>query len=232
MEYSVLKENERLDDLQLNNLFIIQSKEMYCFTSDAVLLSDFCKIKKNEIVFDFGTGSGIIAVLLAVKTEAKFIYGIEVQPDLCDMAKRSVNLNLLSEKIEILNLDIKDLYKALNQQADVIVCNPPYFKSSDDLKNKNLNIAIARHEHSINLNEICLAAKRQLKFKGRFYIIYPADRLIELINALTDNNLQAKKLQLVQANSKTPPHLVLVESVLGGKSGVKILNNLIIKEDK
>lgn len=224
----MLKENERLDDLQLNNLFIIQNSKKYCFTSDAVLLGNFCNIKKEDVVIDFGSGCGIIAILIAAKTEAKFIYGVEIQADLCDMAKRSVNLNNLSEKIEILNLDIKNLYKNLNYEADVIVCNPPYFKSSPEFKNKNLDIAIARHEHSTNLKEICLAAKRQLKFKGRFYIIYPTDRLIELIAALIESNLQPKKLQLVQANLKMPPHLVLIESVLGGNSGIKVLNNLII----
>ena len=143
----MLKENERLDDLQLKNLFIIQSREKYCFTSDAVLLSDFCNVKKDEVVIDFGTGSGIIAVLLTAKTEAKFIYGVEIQPDLCDMAKRSVSYNKLEKKMEILNLDIKDLYKHFKSQADVIVCNPPYFKSSENLKNKNPAIAKARHEH-------------------------------------------------------------------------------------
>lgn len=227
----MLKENERLDDLQLNNLFIIQNKEKYCFTSDAVLLSNFCNVKTGETVIDFGTGSGIIAILLAAKTKAKFIYGVELQPDLCNMAKRSISYNNLDEKIEILNLDIKDLYKSLNVQADVIVCNPPYFKSSDSLKNKNPDIASARHEHSINLSELCLAASRKLNFKGRFYIIYPADRLAELVNTLIINKLQPKKLQLVQANLKTAPHLVLIESVLGGKSGVRVLNNLIINNN-
>ena len=223
----MLKENERLDDLQRDNLYIIQNRQKYCFTCDAVFLSDFCIVKDNESVMDFGTGSGVIAILLSAKTKAKHIYGVELQEDMCDLARRSVEYNKLIDRIEIINADIKHLYKTFRQKVDVIVCNPPYFKTGDKVVSKNKDVALAKHEKNLSLDEWCLAAKRQLNYRGRFNVIFPAQRMIELINTLCNNNLQPKRLQLVCNKNKTP-HLVMIESVLGGKPELKILENLII----
>jgi len=226
MKDFILRENERLDDLQINNLCVVQDKTKYCFTSDAVILSNFVKAKRKEIVYDFCCGCGVISILLYAKYNPKKIYGIEIDKDLYNLAVKSVQYNKLEEKIEIINCDILDTHKQNKERAQVIVCNPPYFKTARaEFKNENSNKANARHD--IDLNNLCASVAKNLDFGKRFYIIFPSDRLTELIEVLLKHNLQPKILQLVQAKDK-PPHLVLIESVLGGKSGVKIISNLII----
>ncbi|MCL1900827.1 MAG: methyltransferase [Firmicutes bacterium] len=226
MEEFFLNENERLDDLQINNLYVIQDKTKYCFTSDAVVLSNFAKVKRNEIVYDFGCGCGVISILLYAKYSPKKIYGIEIDSDLYNLAVKSARYNKLEDKVKIINCDILNAHKQNLEKAQVIVCNPPYFKTKDfAFKNENPNKAFARHD--VNLNDLFKAVTKNLDFGKRFYIIFPSDRTAELIETLLKYNLQPKTMQLVQAKHK-PPHLVLIESVLGGKSGLKVLNNLVL----
>lgn len=231
---NLLKNNERLDDLQLKGLKIIQNPDKYCFTSDSVLLSSFAKIKKGETVCDFCSGCGIIAILLAAKNEGvKKIYGIEIQAYLCDMAKRSVQLNGLLEKIEILNIPLQQAYTVLGYNtADVIVCNPPYLAHHFAMAGENEDIAAARHEISINLKEIIGQAKKMLKFKGRLYMIQKSERAAEVIFEMISCNIQPKTMQSVQARADKEPHLVLIEGVYGAKSGLKWLKPLYILNDK
>jgi len=226
MEKILLNGNERLDDLQINNLFAVQDKTKYCFTSDAVILSNFVKIKRDEIVYDFGCGCGVISLLLYAKFSPKLIYAIEIDNDLYNLALKSVKYNNLEDKIKIINCDIKDVHKQNLQRPQVIVCNPPYFKTAV-YKNENSNKAFARHDYSINIDDLCCAVGKNLDFGKRFYVIFPSQRMAELIDSLLKYNLQPKMLRLVQAKDKAP-HLVLIESVLGGRSGIKILNNLVI----
>lgn len=222
-----LRENERLDDLQIGNLYIIQNKTKYNFTADAVLLAGFSKVKNGDVVVDLGTGSGVIATLIAYKSKAKKVYGVELQAELADMAKRSVEYNKLQDRIEIINCDMKECHKTINS-VDVVVCNPPYFKSGSCEKNLSKEIALCRHEIAINLNEVILSAKRLLKFGGKFFLVHKSDRLAEIIYLLKSNGLEPKRIRLVQALENTPPHLVLIESKLGGQQGVIVEQNLIL----
>lgn len=228
MQEIFLNENERLDDLQINNLYVVQDKTKYCFTSDAVILSNFVKVKRNEVVYDFGSGCGVISILLYAKYNPKKIYAIEIDSGLFKLAEKSVRYNKLENKIKVVNCDLVDLHKQNLERAEVIVCNPPYFKTKNfAFKNENSNKAFARHDYSININDLCKAVTKNLDFGKRFYIVFPSDRTAELIEVLLKHNLQPKTMQLVQAKEK-PPHLVLIESVLGGKSGLKVLNNLVL----
>lgn len=230
MKDIVLNENERLDDLQIKGLKIIQNSEKYCFTSDAVLLSSYAKAKKGEIVCDFCSGSGIIAMLLYAKNpDIKKIYGIELQKELADMSQRSVDLNGLTEFIEILNIPVQKAYEKTGcNVADVVVCNPPYFKKNTSILSISKEIAIAKHEIEINIHEIIESAKKVLKFKGRFYLIHQAERTAEIIYEMTSQNIEPKVLRIVQARSDKAPHLVLIEGVYGGKSGIKLSKPLIL----
>ena len=231
---NLLKENERLDDLQLKELKIIQNPDKYCFTSDSVLLSSFAKVKKGETVCDFCSGSGIIAILLAAKNEGvKKIYGIEIQEYLSNMAKRSVQLNGFAEKIEIINMPLQQAYTVLGYNStDVIVCNPPYSVQHFAMTGENKEIAIARHEISINLKEIIEQAKKLLKFKGRLYIVHQAERAAEIIYEMINCNIMPKTMRSVQARADKEPHLVLIEGVYGAKSGLKWLKPLYILNEK
>ena len=131
MEAGLIKDGERIDDLQRDGLKIIQNKEKFCFGIDAVLLSDFSKVKKDEIVLDIGTGTGIIPILLSAKTRGRHFTGLEIQQESADMANRSVTLNGLENRIEIVNGDIKDSLKFFKRESfDVITSNPPYMIES------------------------------------------------------------------------------------------------------
>ena len=229
-----LKEGERFDDLQRDGLQIIQNPDLYCFSSDAVLLSDFAKIRYGQTAADLGTGSGIVAFLLAAKTKAKLIYGIELQTPLYDTAVRSAAANGLSDRVKIINADMRKVYEIIGCGGmDVVTVNPPYRKTgSGDKSAKNESTRLARHEVTVTLPEVIESAARLLKFGGKFYMIHRADRLDEIFLYTKQNNISIKTLQLVQPDADKPPHLVLIEGVTGGRAGVKILSNLIISEQE
>ena len=136
---SILKENERIDDLEYKGLKIIQNIDGFCFGIDSILLSDFAKeIKDNSKVLDLGTGTGILSILLSEKTKLNKIYGIEIQKDIAEMANKSVLLNNLQEKVEIINYNIKDINNIFEKNSfDAIVTNPPYKKINSGKQNES-----------------------------------------------------------------------------------------------
>lgn len=215
---------ERIENLDYN-LKIYQNSALYTFTSDAVLLAKFASAKPSDIVVDLGTGSGIIALYLAKKTLAKKIYGVEIQKSLAEMAIRSVELNNLQNRIEIVNMNMLD-FKA---SADVVVCNPPY-KKAGNIVNQSSSAAIARHEVEINLDKLILTVKRLLKFGGKFYVSYDANRSAELIYKLSKNGLEPKTMFFTQSNPEADASLVFIKAVLGGKPSVRVLKTLITND--
>lgn len=225
-----LKQSERLDDLQLKELKIIQNPLNYCFTSDAVLLSSFSKIKKGETVFDFCSGSGVIAILLYGKNEGvKKIYCVEIQKELAEMSQRSIALNNLQDYITVLNIPVQKANEHTGYNiADVVVCNPPYSKAGSSIINTLDSIAAARHEIHINVKELINSAKKVLKFKGRLYIVHQAERTAELIFEMINAGIEPKTLQMVAAREDKKPHLVLIEGIYGAKSGLNVLKPLNI----
>lgn len=223
-----LNENERLDDLQIGGLYIIQDKTKYNFTADAVLLAGFSKVKNGDVVVDLGTGSGVIATLVAYKSKAKKVYGVEIQAELSSMAKRSVEYNNLQDRVEIINCDMKEFYKTIDKTVDVVLCNPPYFKKETCAKNISEEIAICRHEIKATLNDVILSTKKILKFGGKFFLVHKADRLAEILFNLKSNGLEPKRIRFVQSLASSAPHLVLIESVVGASEGVIIEKNLIL----
>lgn len=228
-----LLEGERLDDLQINGLRIIQHPGLYCFSSDAVLLANFAKAKYGETVVDMGTGSGIIAFLLAAGTRAKMICGVELQESLAGMARRSAEGNGLTPRVKILNADMRTVYETIGREAaDVVTVNPPYRPAgSGDKSAKNESTKIARHEVTITLPEVIESAARLLKFGGRLYMIHRADRLDDIFFHARQSNIAVKALRLVQPKADKPPHLVLIEGQKGGKPGVCVGENVIITDN-
>ena len=229
---SYLHKGERLDDLRINGLKIIQDPRLYCFSSDAVLLADFAKARYNGVAADLGTGSGIVAFLLAAKTKARTIYGIEIQEGLCDTARRSAELNGLDGRVKIICGDMKDAYKLIGAEScDVVTVNPPYRPDgSGDKSAKNESVRLARHEIAIDLQGAAESAARLLKFGGRLYMIHQSQRTDDIFRALDKNNIAVKVMRFVQPTPQKPPHLVLIEGLRGGRSGVKVLPNLVISE--
>lgn len=225
-----LKENERIDDLEFEDLKIIQNTKGFCFGIDSVLLSDFAKnIKKNSTIVDLGTGTGIISILLSKKTEAKKIYGIELQEEVCDMASRSVLLNNLQDKIEIINKNIKNISDTLGiNVCDVVVTNPPYKKYGTGLLNENDSKIISRHEKECTLEDVIKQSFKILKDKGLFYMVHRPDRLVDIIYLMRKYKIEPKEIRIVYSNIKSKAVLVLIKGIKNAGEELKVLSPLYI----
>lgn len=224
-----LKENERIDDLQRNGYRIIQKTDGFCFGMDAVLLSGFAFVKKGERAIDLGTGTGIIPILLEAKNEGNEYIGLEIQKDMADMAFRSVVLNHLEGKISVVKGDIKEAGKLFGKSTfDVVTSNPPYMNDSHGLKNPDLPKAIARHEVLCTLEDVVREAAGLLKPGGRFYMVHRPHRLIEIITMLTKYKLEPKRMKMVHPFVDKEANMVLIESVRGGRSMIKVEAPVIV----
>ena len=174
----LLRDDERIDDLQRNHYGIIQRKGTFCFGMDAVLLSGFAVVKPGEKALDLGTGTGIIPILLEAKTEGRHFTGLEIQEESADMARRSVKYNHLEEKVEIVTGDIKEAGSRFALASfDVVTSNPPYMNEGGGLVNPFAAKAIARHEILCSLEDVVAAAARLLRPLGRVYMIHRPHRL-------------------------------------------------------
>ena len=226
----LLKENERIDDLELNNLKIIQNNDGFCFGIDSVLLSDFAKdIRNNSKVLDLGTGTGILGILLCAKTNLDKIYGIEIQKEVSEMAKRSIILNNLENKFEIINDNIKNLPNYFKECSfDAIVSNPPYKKDKSGLQNESETKLISRHEISASLEDFIQISSKLLKNNGSLYMVHRPERLSDLFYLLRKYHLEPKRLRMVQSYNDSNPKLVLVKATKNAKSFLNIDKPLII----
>ena len=229
----ILRENERIDDLGIKNLKIIQNKEGFCFGIDSVLLSDFAKdIKKDSMVMDLGTGTGIIPILLCGKTKLKKVIGVEIQKEVCEMAKRSIELNNLEDKFQILNENILDLEKIYSENTfDVIVTNPPYKKMNTGILNENEKKLISRHEYKANLEDFLKVSKRLLKDKGEFYMVHRPERLVDILFIMRKYKIEPKNIRFVFSNKNKEPKLVLIKGIKNANPFLKIEKNLYIYDE-
>ena len=224
-----LRENERIDDLQRNGYRILQDPDRFCFGMDAVLLSGFAKAKAGEKVLDMGTGTGIIPILLEAKTAAGHLTGLEIQPESADMAKRSVLLNGLEEKISIVTGDIKEAVRLFGAASfDVVTTNPPYMMAEHGLTNPEDAKAIARHEILCTLEDIISQAAKVLRPGGNFFMVHRPFRLAEIMVLLHSYKLEPKRLQLVYPYVDKEPNMILIEANRGGKAGMRVEKPLVI----
>ena len=224
-----LKENERIDDLQRNGYRIIQNPEKFCFGMDAVLLSGFARVKKGAQVLDLGTGTGIIPILLEAKTEAAHLTALEIQEESADMAKRSMQLNGLESKIDVVTGDIKEADRLFPLASfDVVTCNPPYMVGQHGLTNPYEPKAIARHEVVCTLEDVVRNAARLLKPGGSFFMVHRPFRLAEIITVMVQYKLEPKRMQLVYPYVDKEPNMVLIEGCRGGKPRMTVEKPLIV----
>ena len=241
----------RTDGFPAVNLKIMQDKKAFCFGLDAVLLSDFAVVKKNECAVDLGTGSGIIPLILSrtsasAKNETDKFTALEIQKEQAELAKKNVALNNLEDKIKVVEGDIKNVKKLFKPQSfDVVTSNPPYAvftggAVSDDAaasgcEKSNCTVsakAIARQEILCTLEDVIKAASYILKPKGRFYMINRPERLVEIFISLNKFNLKAKRMKIVMPFIDSAPTMVLIEAVKDAKCGVKLEKPLIVYKEK
>lgn len=226
-----MKETERIDELQRNGYRIIQDPGRFCFGMDAVLLSGFARAKEGDSVLDLGTGTGIIPILMEAKTRASRFFALEIQEESADMARRSVALNGLEKKIQVVTGDIKEAEKYFNASSfDVITCNPPYMIGKHGLVNPDAPKAIARHEILCTLEDVIRQAAFLLKPGGSFYLVHRPFRLAEILSLLVAAKLEPKRMRLVYPYVDKEPNMVLLQAVRGGKSRVTVEKPLIIFE--
>ena len=228
-----LKENERIDDLQRNGYQIIQNPAKFCFGMDAVLLSGFARVKEGSLVLDMGTGTGIIPILMEAKTKASHLTGLEIQEESADMARRSVMLNGLQDKITIVTGDIKEAGSLFDAASfDVITCNPPYMIGEHGLKNPEDAKAIARHEILCTLEDVIAQAAVLLKPGGNFFMVHRPFRLTEIMVLLRQYKLEPKRMQMVYPYVDKEPNMVLLEANRGGKPRMTVEKPLIIYKEQ
>ena len=237
-----VKENERIDDLEYNNLKIIQNKKGFCFGLDSVLISDFAReVKKGSCGVDLGTGTGVISLLLSAKTNLKKIIGVEVQEDVADMAKRSVYLNKMQDKIEIVNGNIKDILqkkdkyiineKLQMESFDFVVTNPPYKKLETGKVNENEYKYISRHEVTANLEDFMKVSRYLLKDKGAFYMVHRPDRLVDIVELMRKYKIEPKRLRFVHSKIEKEPSLILIKGIKNARPFLKIEKPLIVYKE-
>ena len=227
-----LMEDETFEDLQLKGLGLIQKKSAFRFGVDAVLLASFAKIKRSHRVMDLCSGTGIVPVLLAGKTESSAIFGLEIQEDMVEMAERSRIINGLEDRLQFVSGDLKDqeLLKGLGR-FDVVTVNPPYKLKGSGIINPQDKNAIARHEILCTLEDVIIASRRLLKDNGRLYMVHRPERLADILCLMRKHKIEPKAIQLVHPNTKKAPNIVLVEGQRDGGEFLKFLPPLYVYKD-
>ncbi|HQM96141.1 MAG TPA: tRNA1(Val) (adenine(37)-N6)-methyltransferase [Clostridia bacterium] len=225
----MIYEDERLDDLQLDGLKIIQNKKQFCFGTDAVLLSSFSNVRGTSTVIDLGTGNGIIPLLLYGKYKPKQIIGIEIQKDIYELAVRNVKLNNLEERISIINGDVRNIKEYFQAGSfDQVVTNPPYLKAGTGIISAADAMAYARHEILCTLEDILKATKYLLKSKGVFTMVHRPQRLNEILSLMKTHSIEPKTIRFVHVNAKLPAILVLIQGLKDMNPSLTVEPPLII----
>ena len=228
----ILKDNERLDDLQRNGYKIIQNPDKFCFGMDAVLLTGFAHAGKEDKLLDLGTGTGIIPILMEAKYHCAHLTGLEIQAESADMAARSVALNNLTDKIDIVTGDIKEADNIFRSASfDCITCNPPYMIGQHGITNPDAPKAIARHEVLCTFEDVARQTAKLLKPGGHFFLVHRPFWLVEIMTTLVQYKLEPKRMQLVYPYVDREPNMVLLEAVRGGKSRMTVEKPLIIFQE-
>ncbi len=231
MRKELLRPGERLDDLLVSNLHIIQDAKAFCFSMDAVLLAHFATIRPGDKVVDLGTGTGIVPLLLTTRVTWLSVIGVEIQPDVAERAERSVLLNNLQDKIQIRVGDLRRIEELLpGHRAHLITSNPPYLPLGEGQVSLSQSQAIARHEVCCQFSDVARAAAYLLGTGGRFAMVHRPQRLTEIFYWLNYYHLEPKRMRLVHPRMGSEPNMVLVESIRDGRPGLKILPPLYVYE--
>lgn len=211
---------------------LIQDDEHFKLGTDSILLAFFCGLKRGIRVFDIGCGTGAIGLFLAGREKTSVISGIDILPTACDLARRSIELSGLTDRVNIIDGDAREIKKYSASGAyDLVVSNPPYFKAGGGGEIKGKNIAAARAENSLTADELCKAAAYLLRWGGNFCVVYRTERLADMIFAMRQNSLEPKRLRFISHTVKQQPDIFLMEAKRGGGSGLTLMPPLYIMND-
>jgi len=230
MDYEVMVGlEERVDELLIGQLKVIQHEEEFCFSLDAILLSHFATVRPGIKAVDLGTGTGVIALLLTARG-AQHVTGVELSHSMADMAKRSVALNKLEEKVVIMQGDLRKVKDILpSDGCDLVVSNPPYRPVGGGYISPNDKVAQAKHEITATLNDVVNAARYLLKYRrGRFAMVHLPERMAEILTAMSQADIEPKRLQLVYSSIDKKPTMLLVEGIRGAKPGLEVLPPFVV----
>ncbi|GAB6138924.1 tRNA1(Val) (adenine(37)-N6)-methyltransferase [Halanaerobaculum tunisiense] len=228
-----LQPKERLDDLLLDGLKLIQHPDHFRFSLDAVLLANFINPKCESQVLDLGTGTGVLPHLLQAKYDLADIWGIDIQQEVIDMAQRSAKYNGLQTRLNFLQLDLKEALDYFGSESfNYIVSNPPYLKVDSGQVSPHQEVAIARCELKCSLEDVVKTSNQLVKYGGQVAYVYRAQRLAELLALMEEYNLACKQMRLIHSTQDSPAKLVLVEAVKGGGSGLEVVPPLVIYDDQ
>ena len=224
-----LLQGERVDDLQRNGYKIIQNPQKFCFGMDAVLLSGFAQVKNGAVCLDLGCGNGILPLLLSAKTKGRHFTGLEIQSYSADLARRSVALNHLEDRIRIVEGDIKDASGIFGASSfDVVTTNPPYMTGKHGLTNQDEAKTIARHETLCSLEDVIRESAKLLTPGGRFFMVHRPFRLAEIMSLMVSYQLEPKRMRLVYPYADREPNMVLIEGLRGGRPRMTVEKPLIV----
>lgn len=225
----LVKAHERVDDLQLNGLRIIQNPSAFRFGMDAVLLADFARVRPGDRIADMGAGTGILSLLLSQKEACSSFEAFELQPDMADMARRSVALNGLESRVCVHAADMRAAAGILGRESvHAVVCNPPYGKLGGVLPSQTESMLVSRHETELSIQGVAAACAAVLRNRGRISVVFPAARLLELCDALRASRLEPKRARMVCAKVDRPPYLVLLEGMKNARPGLKWMPPLVV----
>ncbi len=229
---SILRDDETLDNLQLKGIHIIQKKDGFRFGVDAVLLANFAKVKKNSTVIDLCSGTGIVPFIIAGKSNAKSIVGIEIQEEFVDMANRTAKYNNLKDKVSFRHEDLKNTLALKKlERADVVTVNPPYKLCKSGIVNRDDKNAIARHEICCNLEDVIIAARIVLKDNGRLFMVHRPERIVDILTLMRKYKIEPKRIRFIHPKPGKSPNIVLVEGQRDGGAFLKIEDPLYIHLD-
>lgn len=225
-----LRPGERLDDLQCGGLRLIQRPDVFRFGTDSVLLADFAAPRPRDTAVDLGCGTGAIAILMAAHRPCLRVDAVEIQPELADMARRSAALNDMADRVNVLEGDMRDAWRALGVGSrSLVVCNPPYGRSGAALESRGEAKRVARHEGELSPAALARSAELLLRSGGRFCVIYPAPRAYELMRAMDEHRIAPKRVRTVHGVEGRAPKFVLMEGVRDGGEGLHWLEPLVLR---
>ena len=228
----MIRDGEQWDDLQNNGMGILQKKAGFRFGMDSVLLANFTRVKPGETVVDFGTGSGILPILLSQKEKSTVFHAFEWQPEIADMAKRSVQINGLEKRIFLYDEDIRNAERILGKASvHAVVCNPPYGKKDAMILSQTDNKRLSRHETDCDIGQWLASAAAILKNQGRITLVFPAPRMLELLDSMRYNRLEPKRIRLVCGKASKAPYLFLVEGMKNARPMLHWLAPLIVHHE-